>query len=111
MTSNQSFAALVHAALRDVGTAADERFGARKVFISALFRALARAGYDVGSLDSFKARLVDANRSGDLQLARADLVGAMPASAVRPSLIVSLGSEFHFVIDPGARDPWETAAA
>ena len=104
------FAAAVRAALPWIGTDPTSRFGARKVFISAIYRSLCAEGQDVGTLDAFKASLVDCNRAGLLSLARADLVGAMDRAAVTASEIRSLGSEFHFVIDPTAREPWEVAA-
>jgi hypothetical protein len=108
------FAAAVHEALPWVGAAPTERFGRRKVFVSALYAEMAKQApyvpYSVGSLDAFKARLVDANREGLLSLARADLVAAMDPDAVAASEIRSLGSEFHFVIDPTAREPWEAAS-
>jgi len=108
--TNLPFHLAVLAQIARIGHAENERFGDRKVFISAVFRAMAKAGHDVGSLDAFKARLIVANRDGLLQLARADLVGAMPAAAVSASEIRSLGAEFHFVIDPDARDAWSTSA-
>lgn len=104
------FAAAVHRAIALIGNDERDRYGARKVFVSAIFRQLARAGHDVGSLDSFKARLVSANCAGLLSLARADLVGAMPRMTVAASEIAHLGSTFHFVVDASARDPWELAS-
>lgn len=105
-----NFSAAVLDAAAHLGTAPTERFGARKAFISALFRALAQAGHDVGSLDSFKARLLDCLVAGHLVLARADLVAAMPRATVAASEIRDRGSEFHFVLDPAAREAWEVAS-
>jgi hypothetical protein len=50
----------------------------------------------------FKRRLIEANRESVLQLARADLVGAMNHQEVMASEILDRGSEFHFVLDPQA---------
>jgi hypothetical protein len=73
------------------------RFG-RKVFIAAIRRALKQTGYWRLSRARIDELLVDANREGYLQLARADLVGAMDPAEVRASEIESLGSTFHFVV-------------
>lgn len=100
-----AFAAAVHAAIRRIGHAETERFGARKVFISVVASA---CGYSPAAW--FGRRLVEANRAGLLSLARADLVAAMPAHMVAASEIDSLGSRFHFVVDQGARDAWELAS-
>lgn len=91
--TNAAFAARVRALLPRVGGAG--RFGPRKVFICALWRAMAGAG----RIDLFKQRLVDCNREGLLALARADLVGAMDPELVRESEIHWRGAEFHFVVD------------
>ncbi len=56
------------------------------------------------SLDGFKRWLVSANSERQLDLARADLVGAMDRRLVAESEIEDLGSTFHFVLDPNARD-------
>jgi len=85
----------------------EQRFGPRKVFISALWSALDTAGYRIAR-DMFKRRLVAARAAGLLQLARADLVAAMPAELVRDSQTIDLGAEYHFVIDVSARD-WDWA--
>lgn len=76
----------------------DGRFGAEKVFVSAIWRTLDRRAQDL-SLDGFKRWLLDANRSGQLKLARADLVGTMDAKLVADSEIRDQGATFHFVLD------------
>jgi CheY-like chemotaxis protein len=76
------------------------RFGMDKVFISAIWRTLAQDPRLRGmTLPQFKRRLVEANRARVLDLARADLVGAMDPSEVQTSEIEDMGSTFHFVID------------
>jgi len=105
-----TFAAAVRDAAEHVGADAGERFGARKVFVAAVHAELIRTGHQAGSLDAFKVRLLLANRAGHMELARADLVGAMPREAVAASEICDRGSEFHFVLDAAAREPWECAS-
>jgi hypothetical protein len=83
---------------------ADGRFGADRVFVSSLYRELARNDADFDhSLDSFKDELLKGNRAGELVLARADLVGAMDPARVRASEISYLNSTFHFVLDRSAQ--------
>ncbi|HWE35654.1 MAG TPA: hypothetical protein VG406_03715 [Isosphaeraceae bacterium] len=78
------FAHGVLAAAHRVGPAG--RFGADKAFISHVHERFARSGEGAGmGLDEFKRRLVAANRGRHLDLARADLVEAMPAPTVRAS--------------------------
>ena len=77
------------------------RFGPDKVFISEVWRVVSRdPRIGAYTIEQFKNWLVAAQRDGVLQLARADLVGAMDPRLVRESEIQSLGSTFHFVIDP-----------
>ena len=80
------------------------RFGDRKVFISAVWRAvrdeLIRQGIDERG---FKQRLLDANRAGLIHLHRADLVGAMDPTEVAASEIHHLNAVYHFVEEGGAR--------
>lgn len=78
----------------------DGRFGAEKVFVSAIWRRIEhdRLAPDM-SLDRFKRWLVSANREQLLDLARADLVGAMDAKLVADSEIEDKGATFHFVVD------------
>lgn len=81
------------------------RFGNRKVFISAVWRAI-RNDPRLGGLteSQFKSMLLDALKSSLLELARADLVAAMDEGEVKSSTITSHGAQFHFVIDPNAPD-------
>ena len=100
------FAAVVLAVLPTV----EQRFGDRKVFISGLHATLVASGCTI-SLDAFKLRLLSARAAGLIELARADLVAAMPAELVRDSSTIDLGAEYHFVVDRSARDPWMVDAA
>lgn len=104
------FAAAVAGAITRIGNDTTERFGARKVFVSAVYRALFVAGFDAWPFSGFKSRLIDAQRAGLLSLARADLVGAMPSATVAASEIDTFGATYHFVIDQSAREPWEVAS-
>jgi hypothetical protein len=80
------------------------RFGPEKVFIYPLWE---RVGKKIGmSLDQFKRWLIGQNRERGLDLARADLVGAMDPGLVQSSEINSLGSTFHFVLDRSRRGSW-----
>lgn len=99
---DQKLLTLVREAIPRIGS--DGRFGAEKVFVSALWRDIARdrRAPDL-SLDRFKQWLVSANRDQLLNLARADLVGAMDARLVAESEIEDLGATFHFVLDNQAR--------
>ena len=76
------------------------RFGRRKVFIDVVHKHIQRAKLWRGTLTAFKAKLVAAHRAGRLELARADLVGAMPWKHVRASLTTWDGVEYHFVMAP-----------
>lgn len=105
------FAAVVHAVIAQLGATAGERFGARKVYISAIYTAAMLTDHEVGELDTFKARLIAANRAGLLDLARADLIAAMDPEAVEVSEIHHLTSTFHFVLDRSACEPWEIEAS
>lgn len=76
------------------------RFGADRVFVSALWKQLDEgAGFAGLTLDGFKKRLLDANRTQQLTLVRADLVAAMDRREVAASEIRSLNATFHFVLD------------
>jgi hypothetical protein len=101
-----AFCAAVLAAL----PAVEDRFGTRKVYISALWSALDTAGYRI-TLAMFQRRLIAARAAGLLELARADLVAAMPADLVAASTTYDLGAEYHFVVDRSARDPWAVDAS
>jgi CheY-like chemotaxis protein len=84
------------------------RYGARKVFIAAIWRQLQGDPMFSGmTLEQFKQNLIQANRSANLVLARADLVGAMDRQEVAESEIEDRGATYHFVLDQGAKEPWE----
>lgn len=68
-----------------------------KAFISDVYRQLKRDGSIDMSLDDFKAELVRMQRDGNVKLARADLVAAMPAKSVKASEINAGGTDYHFV--------------
>ena len=93
------FAATVLAAASQVPAAG--RFGADRVFISAVWKQLGAQRDAMGpNLDAFKTRLLDANRALRLTLARADMPGAMNRATVAASEITCLNSTFHFVVLP-----------
>jgi CheY-like chemotaxis protein len=72
-----------------------------KVFISAIQRKLGEdPRYRGVSKEAFHRMLLDANRQGLLELARADLVGAMDRQEVADSEIEDRGATYHFVRDP-----------
>lgn len=92
----------VGALARSVQQVADDTTGAgryndRKVFISAIWHALAgRPEVADMSLAQFKRHLVEANARGLLRLHRADLLGAHD-DRVETSEIRDLNATFHFV--------------
>lgn len=74
-------------------------FGGRKVFISAVWDELRRSGrWSTLSIPDFKRRLLDAQRAGSLELARADLVAAMDPRLVADSETLADGASFHFIV-------------
>jgi hypothetical protein len=78
----------------------DGRYGPHKVFISEIWLRLSREPrFRATNLSEFKDALLDANREGMLDLARADMVGAMDRRQVSESEIVDRGASFHFVLD------------
>ncbi|ACY15930.1 hypothetical protein [Haliangium ochraceum] len=80
------------------------RFGARKVFIAALWRRMRSMPICVGmDIAAFKRHLVDANREDLIALHRADLVSMLDESEVRASEIVYGNATFHFVESPYER--------
>lgn len=94
------FAATVLAAAAQVPAAG--RFGADRVYVSALWKQLGTARAELGpTFDDFKGRLIAANRSRALTLARADMPGAMDRATVAASEIRHLNSTFHFVVVDG----------
>jgi len=98
-----ALARMVNDAAHRVGP--DGRYGARNVFIAALWEDLEpQLG---ATLEQFKRRLVALNRQLLITMARADMVDAMDPDLVARSEIESMGSHFHFVVDRTARDPWE----
>jgi hypothetical protein len=81
------------------------RFG-RKVFTAAIRRALRGTRYARLPRATVDDLLVRAHRAGLLELARADLVGAMDTDEVRDSEIVvpDVGATFHFVVAERSRN-------
>ncbi len=74
-------------------------FGGRKVFISAVWDELRRTKHwSTLSIPDFKRRLLDAQRAGGLELARADLVAAMDPRLVADSETLADGASFHFIV-------------
>ncbi len=74
-------------------------FGHRKVFISAVWDELRRAGrWSTLTIADFKSRLLAAQRAGGLELARADLVAAMDPRLVADSETLTDGASFHFIV-------------
>lgn len=85
--------------VRDAMTRA-QRFGETKVFISSVWKEMGElTSWWGGSLKTFKAWLVDANRSGVLTMARADLVSAMDPELVAASEVTEGVSSWHFILD------------
>lgn len=74
-------------------------FGPRKVFISAVWDQLRREGtWSSLSIADFKSRLLDAQRAGAIELARADLVASMDPALVAASETLADGASFHFIV-------------
>jgi len=74
------------------------RYGERKVFIAAVWRALTGDRIvEHLSLPQFKERLCQAHQAGLLNLERADLVGAMDINEVNASEAHVMNATFHFV--------------
>jgi|GEM_PF-4736930 len=70
-------------------------FGDDKAFVSHVYRAM--AAETRGTLEEFKARLMEANRAHLLNLSRADMVELMDRTDVQESEIRYLGATFHFI--------------
>lgn len=82
------------ATLQAARAARTGRFGDDLVFVSHVHRALPEPR---GSLEDFKARVLEAHRAGLLRLTRADLQGAMNPDDVAASEIRHLGATFHLL--------------
>jgi len=89
----QTFAARVLEAARASTTG---HFGDDKIFISHVWRTVRNQLQGVDE-QSFKNRLVEANRAQLLSLTRADLVEAMDPADVADSETRYLGATFHFI--------------
>lgn len=87
-----SFAERVLAVARELPTG---RFGHNKVFISHVWKALQPEWTD---REAFDVALLEANRTRQLSLTRADLVSAMDPRDVAESEVRSYGASFHFVV-------------
>ncbi|HEX5269366.1 MAG TPA: hypothetical protein VFW33_02710 [Gemmataceae bacterium] len=75
------------------------RFGDNKVFINHVWQRLRQEpGLPALDLPAFKARLVEASRSGLLRLSRADLVQVMDPGDVKESETTSGDALFHFIL-------------
>lgn len=81
-------------------TTRGSRYGSSKVFIGAVWDKFHEEHPEV-SRDEFNRDLIDANRRGDLQLTRADLVQAMHPDDVANSEIGN--GEFHFIRTDSAK--------
>ncbi|PTL77074.1 hypothetical protein [Vitiosangium sp. GDMCC 1.1324] len=88
-----TFAERVRQAAKD---SASGRFGEDKIFISHVWRTL-RGQFQGLDEQTFKNRLVEANRAQLLSLSRADLVEAMDPGDVAESETRYLGATFHFI--------------
>ena len=85
-----AFAAVVNAAIGRIDM--QGRYGTRKVFVSAIWSALNTAQRRRWTVDTFKARLLEAHRAQLLCLACADLVAAMSPKMVAASEIDACGA-------------------
>ncbi len=91
-----TFARRVQEAAR---TSPTGRFGANKVFIAHVWRALQQdPNFANMSEEEFKRRLAEANNARRLNLSRADLVEAMDPEDVRRSEVRYLDATFHFIL-------------
>ncbi len=91
--------------VNEAATATEYRWapGTDKVFVADVFDTLESEGKTSGiGMEEFKEILLVLNRKGLVQLARADLVGAMDPVRVRRSEIrfVDSVSSYHFILDP-----------
>ncbi len=71
------------------------RYGRDRVFISHVMRTLGKSALDT----EMRAQLLEANRRGLLELARADLIADFPADDVQNSEVRGpLGDVYHFIV-------------
>ena len=89
----ESFAERVLAVARALPL--EQRFGRKKVFIAHVWRTLAP---EWSSREAFNEALLEANRTRQLSLSRADLVSVMNSADVAESEIRFSGDSFHFVV-------------
>lgn len=73
----------------------ERRFGPDKVFIAHVWRTLAP---EWSSREAFNAALLEANRTRQLSLSRADLVSVMDPNDVAESEVSTSSARFHFVV-------------
>lgn len=72
-----------------------------EVFISDVWDALPpRTRAEVGGLERFKLRLIEAHRRGSVRLSEANLLSAMDSEILRASATHHFGATFHFVRRP-----------
>ncbi|MFP2908573.1 hypothetical protein ACLESD_26675 [Pyxidicoccus sp. 3LFB2] len=90
--AEESFAERVLAVARALPSG---RFGQDKVFISHVWKALQP---EWANREAFDVALLEANRTRQLSLTRADLVSAMDPRDVAESEVRSYGATFHFVV-------------
>lgn len=85
-----------------LGVPESGRFGDRKLFLAAVWEELRQNSTWSGlSLDDFKKRVLEAQRRGDVMLARADLVSAMdPLLVARSEAPTPAGDTVHFMVHP-----------
>ncbi len=80
--------------------------GSDKVFVCDVYDQIVKDGKDGGvTLEEFKESLDVLRRRGDIEMARADLVAAMPARKVARSLTRAGSAELHFIRSPRAGRP------
>ncbi len=90
------FARTVLAAARSCPTG---WFGDNKVFVNHVYRHLhGESAFRDMTLDDFKQKLVEANRTDRLELSRADLVSVMDSEDVRQSETRQLDAVYHFIL-------------
>ena len=101
-TESERKVRLVTTAVKNVP--ASGRYGKVKVFISAIYD---RVGKKIGmTMPQFKQWLIQNNQMRNIDLARADLIGAMDPKLVSESEINDKGATFHFVIDRSVKEAY-----